>query len=102
VQGVQTHPQKFWFVGNLGRSLGNLGKIPENLGKIPENLGKIFENAGRNGAQHCLIRKNGAQPLQKNTKTHETLFEVHTKKGLRDLCGRKFVGKCWTETFTKE
>jgi len=41
VQGVQRHPQKFWFV-----------EIP---GKILENLGKIPENPGKNNAQRCLI-----------------------------------------------
>jgi len=46
VAGGASTPQKFWFV--------------ENLGKIPGNPGK-------NGAQRCLIWKNGAQLLQKYT-----------------------------------
>jgi len=29
----------------------------------------------------------------------KTFFGVHTKKGLHDLCGRKFVGKVGTKTF---
>jgi len=47
VQGVQAHPQKFWFVENLG-------KIPKNLGKTSKNPGEIPENLGKNGAQRCL------------------------------------------------
>jgi len=39
MQGVQAHPQKFWFVQNFGKTPENLGKASENLGKIPENLG---------------------------------------------------------------
>jgi len=27
------------------------------------------------------------------------LFGGHTKKGLHDLCGRKFAGKSFTETY---
>jgi len=37
VEGVGAGaPQKFWFVGNLG-------KIPKNLGKIPENPSKSLK-----------------------------------------------------------
>jgi len=68
VQGLQAHPQTFWYVENPGKILENLGKIFENLGKIPENpnklpkcLGRIPENLGKNGAQRCLTSKNGAQ-----------------------------------------
>jgi len=50
----------------LGKISENLGKIPENLNKIPKYLGEIPENLGKNGAQICLISKNGAQGLQKN------------------------------------
>ena len=32
-------------------------------------------------------------------KTHETFSEVTPKRGLHDLCGRKFVGKSRTKTF---
>jgi len=38
-----------------------------NPGKIFENLGKIAEHPGKNGAQRCLVTKNGTQRLQKNT-----------------------------------
>jgi len=42
---------------------------------------KILENLGKNGAQ-CLQTNAG-----------------HTKKGLRDLCGRKFVGEVAQKLF---
>jgi len=41
MQGMQPHPQKFWF--------------GENPGKISENLLKRLENLSENGAQHALI-----------------------------------------------
>jgi len=44
VQGMQTHPQKFWFVTYPVKIPENVGKIPENMGKILENPGKIPEN----------------------------------------------------------
>jgi len=34
LQGVQTHPQNFWFGENPGRICGNLGKICEKVRKI--------------------------------------------------------------------
>ena len=46
LQGLQAHPQKFWFA--------------ENLSKSPENPGK-------NSNQRWLTSKNGAQDLHKNT-----------------------------------
>ena len=46
--------------------------------KILENLGKIPENPGKNGAQSCLISKNGVQPLEKNT--WRPFFGGHTNK----------------------
>jgi len=39
-------------------------------------------NPGKNGAQR-LLKKHMGRPF----------FGIHTKKGIRDLCGRKFVGK---------
>ena len=72
LEGLQAHPQKFWFV--------------ENLGKSPENPGK-------SRAQHCLTSKNGAQGLHKNT--WGPFLEVTPKRGRHDLCGRKLVGKTW-------
>jgi len=42
MQGVQAHSQNF------------------DLSKLRENLGKIHESLGKNGAQCCLIKKNGA------------------------------------------
>ena len=52
----------------------------------------------KNGSQNCLISKNGAQGLQKNT--WRPVLEVKPKKDLIDLCGRKFVGKSCTKTFS--
>jgi len=72
-RGAST-PQKFWFVKNPG-----------------------IENLGKNGTQHCFIFKNGTQRVQKNTLRH--IFGSNTRKGLHDLCGRKFVGKSHTKTF---
>jgi len=63
VKGVQAHPQKMWFA---------------------ENLGSINENPHKNGAQHCLTSKNGAQGLQKNT--WRVFWRSH-QKGLNNLCG---------------
>ena len=48
VQGVQAHPQKFWFDVNPG-------KILQNQGKISENLHKLRESMSKNGTQHLLI-----------------------------------------------
>jgi len=42
-------------------------KPGQNPSKIPENMDKTLENPGTNGVQRCLISKNGAQRLQKNT-----------------------------------
>ena len=82
--GVQAHPQKIWFVKNLGKILENLckfcerlGKIHENRNKISKNLGKLSENTGKNGAQHCLIPKMAP---------NVAFFEVIPD----DLCGRKY------------
>jgi len=82
--GCRVHP-KFWFV--------------ENLGKIPKNQGKTPEYPDKNCVQRCLILKNGAQRLLKNTWRH--FFGVHTEKGLHDLCGRKSVGKVAYKRFGK-
>jgi len=77
VQGLQAHPQKFWFA---------------------ENLGKSPESPGENGAQRCLTSKMAPKAY---IKTHEDLFLVVTpKRGLHDLCGRKFVGKSCTKNFS--
>ena len=74
--GVQAHPQKSWFV--------------KYLGKIPETPGK-------SDAQLCLTWKHGAQRLRK--KYMKLFFAGCTKKGLHDLCGRKYVGKSRPKTF---
>jgi len=42
-----------------------------------------------------IVRKHGAQSIQKNTKTHEQFFW----RSLHDICGRKFVGKSRPKTF---
>ena len=61
VQGVQAHPQKFWFVENLGIISENPNKTLKYQCKIPENLGK-----------------NSAQGLQENK--WRPFFGGHTKK----------------------
>ena len=48
MQGVQVHPQQFWFGENPG-------KILQNLVEISENLHKLRESMSKNGAQHLLI-----------------------------------------------
>jgi len=107
MQGVKAHPQKFWFVENenLGKICENFGKIPENPNKIPENpnkipenLGKIPENLGKNGAQHCLTSKNGAQGLQKN-KWRPFVWRSHHKNGQQKLHDNFLVefGKIWAK-----
>jgi len=50
VQGLQAHPQMFWFA---------------------ENLGKSPENTGINGAQRCLTSKMAPKVC---IKTHEDVF----------------------------
>ena len=46
------------------------------------------ENGVKNGAQRCLIWKNGAQYL-----------DIFSKIGFHDLCGRKYSHKKLPETF---
>jgi len=70
VQGVQVHPQKFWFIENLG-------KIPENPDKIPYYLGKILENLSKNGAQRCLTSNMAPNACRKTSKDH--IFGGHTR-----------------------
>jgi len=55
MQGIQAHPQKFWFGENLGKISEYPGKSQGNLGKICENIRKISENLGKNSAQRGLI-----------------------------------------------
>jgi len=69
---------------NLGKICGNPGKIFKNPGKIPKYLGKITEIPDKTGAQRCQLMNTFFTP----------------KKGLRDLCGRKFVGKKWNKNFS--
>ena len=85
VQGVQAHPQKFWFVEKPGKIRENLGKIYENVRKIPEHLGKLPENTGKNGACRITWRR--------------FFWGVIPKKGLHDLCGRKYSHKKFPENF---
>jgi len=87
VQGVQAHPQKFWFGENPGKIHGNLGKISENL-----------QYLGKNGAQHDLIWKNGAQRLQNHMKT--SFFEGHLERSsawemFAQKVVQKFFGQDW-------
>jgi len=86
---VFRHPQKFWFV--------------ENPGKILENLGKIPENPGKNGGQHCLISKNSAQRLQRNT--WRPFFGGRTKKrsswSLWEKCRQKLHKKTFRSSLGK-
>jgi len=73
---MQAHPQKVWFVPNLG---------------------KIPENPGENGTQRCLISKNGAQGLQK---PHEDLFwRSHQKKAFMIFVGEQLQVKVAQITF---
>jgi len=81
VQGLQAHPQKFWFV---------------------ENLAKSPENPGENGAQLCLTTKNGTQGLHKNP--WRPFFGGYTKKrpsrplwekSCRQKLLRKLFGQVW-------
>jgi len=52
---------------------------------MPENASKTSENLGKNGDQH--LQKNAWRPFCRG----------HTKKDLRDLCGRKFAGESRTK-----
>ena len=81
VQGLETHPQKFWF--------------PKNLGKSPENPGK-------NSAQRCLTSRNGAKGLHKNTwrrfcggyTKKRSLLSLWEKICMQKL-HKKFFGQVW-------
>jgi len=53
VQGVQGHPQTFWFGENPGKILENPSKISENFHELPENMSRLPENMSKNGAQHA-------------------------------------------------
>ena len=71
MQGLQAHPQKFWF--------------SENLCKSPENPGK-------NGAQRFWLQKMAPKVY---IKTHENLFLEVTKKEVfislwKKICRQKF------------
>jgi len=81
VQGVQAHPQKFWFVENPGKILENFGNIPENPNKIPKYLGQIPENLGKNGAP--VLQKNKWRPF---------IWMSHHKNGRQKL-HYNFLGK---------
>ena len=81
VQGLQVHPQKFWFA---------------------ENLGKSPENPGENSAQRCLTSKNGTHGLHKNT--WRLFFGGYTKKRCswslcekicRQKLHKKVCGQVW-------
>jgi len=74
--GSQAYPQKFWFAENLGKSLNTWLKIAPNVVWLQKMAPTI-----------CI-------------KIHEDLFfELTPKRGLHDLCGRKFAGKSCTKTF---
>jgi len=66
------------------------------LGEIPENLGNILETPGK--IPKYLV-KTGAQCLQKPNEDLFLFWGGHTKKGLHDLCDRKFVGRSRTKSF---
>jgi len=95
--GGASAPPKVLICRKSGQKISkNFAKIPENLGKSSENpnkilkyLGKILENLVKNGAQRCLTSVNGTQCLQKNK--WRPFLEVTLRKGLHDLCGRKFL-----------
>jgi len=74
VQGLQAQPQKFWLAENLGKNPEIRVKISPNVVWLQEMAPKV-----------CI-------------KTQEDLFlEVTPKRGLHDLCGRKFRGKSCTK-----
>jgi len=84
----------------------DLSKIWAKLLKILAKSLKIWannlsrENHWKSRQKSCptlFVFKNGAQHLQKNK--WRSFFGSHTKNGLHDLCGRKFVGKSCTKTF---
>ena len=97
MQGVQAHPQTFWFVKNPGKIPENLGKIPENLDKIPENLEKSLKIRAKMALNFVRLQKMGPTFAEKYVKT--IVSRATPKKGLYVLCGRKFIGKTRTKTF---
>jgi len=74
--------------------LSSLGKTPENLDKFPEDL----RNSLKIRAKSLQIQTKMAPNLCRKSKKY-LFFGGHTKKRLRDVCGRKFVGKSCTKTF---
>ena len=86
VEGVQAHPQKFWFVENPGKIRENLVNIPENPNKIPKYLGKIPENLGKNGAP--VLQKNKWRPF---------IWRSHHENGRQKL--HNFLGKLGQKSF---
>jgi len=61
-------------------------------------LGKLPENTVKNGAQRCLILKNWRSTC---AESHEDLFwEVISKDGVYDLCGRKYSHKGFPDNFS--
>ena len=77
--GVASASPKVWFAENLGKVLKISVKMAPNIVWLKKVTPKV-----------CI-------------KTHENLFlEVTPKRGLHDLCGRKFVGKsCTKKLFRK-
>jgi len=83
--GVQTHPQKFWFVENpakipenVGKKSENLGKIAENPNKIPKHLGKILENLGKMAPNVVWLQKMAPKVCRKTNEDH--FLEVTPQK----------------------
>ena len=70
----------------------NPWKFGQNLWQSGQNPWKSEQNPGKNGSQRCLISKNGAQWLEKNTLRF--FWRLHKNKVFMI-----FVGKMRTETF---
>ena len=90
VQGVQAHPQKFWFVENPGKIRENLCKIYETVRKILENLSNNLKMLAKMAPNVVCFWKMGTKGMQNHTKA---LFDGHPE------------GKCswsvWKEIFTQ-
>jgi len=77
---VQAHPQKFWFVENLGKIHENLGKNCWNLGKIPENLPKFQENLGNRPENPGKMAPNVVWFPNTALTWCKTFFQINLKK----------------------
>ena len=98
VQGVQAHPQKFWFCENPGKICGNMGKVCENLCKITE-IWANSKNTSKNGAQLVWLKKWRPTCFEKTApKSHEDSFLVIWST----VFMRKYSYKKWPKTFSSK